>query len=141
MFKSQFKNLHEAEQLLLEGKIELALSKVKQLEKENNLAKEEEIACKILRSNLLFKQGDFRNSLDLVEESLKTCQENEDQLLIIRCLLTKVRNYLQLKKFDDCDQLLEQVEELHKKYVQTEKNIAISNQQEAILLNYKGEVS
>ncbi|MGC9778429.1 MAG: hypothetical protein HZR80_04245 [Candidatus Heimdallarchaeota archaeon] len=141
MFKSQFKNLHEAEQLFLEGKIELALSKVKQLEKENNLAKEEEIACKILRSNLLFEQGDFRNSLDLVEESLKTCQENEDQLLIIRCLLTKVRNYLQLKKFDDCDQLLEQVEELHKKYVQTEKNIAISNQQEAILLNYKGEVS
>ncbi len=43
MFKSQFKKLHEAEQLLLEGKIELALSKVKQLEKEKKLSKEEEI--------------------------------------------------------------------------------------------------
>ncbi len=89
----------------------------------------------------MFEQGDFGNSLNLVEESLKACLENENQLLNIRCLLTKVRNYLQLKKFDDCNQILEQVEKLHKKYVQTEKNIAISNQQEAIILNYKGEVS
>ncbi|NHK31726.1 MAG: tetratricopeptide repeat protein [Asgard group archaeon] len=141
MFKSHFKIFHEAEQLLFKGKIDLAFKKVNQLEKDKKLSDEEKIACKILKSNLLFEQGVFNKSQELTEESLKSSQKLKNQSLVIQSLLLKIRNNLQLKKFEECNSLIDQVEQIQKELVQTEKDKFISIQQEAILLNFKGEVS
>ncbi|NHJ40288.1 MAG: tetratricopeptide repeat protein, partial [Asgard group archaeon] len=141
MFRSQFKNLHEAEQLLIEGKIELALKKVNSIEKEENLSEEEKIACKLLKANLLFEKGDFNKSQKLNADLLKASKKVNNNFLIIRSLLIMTRNFLHTKKIDECKSLLEQAEQVQKEFVQSEKNNPIFIQQKAIILNYKGEIS
>jgi len=140
MLNSQFEILREAEQLVIEGKIELALLEVNRLEKDQKLSEEEKIARKLLESNLLFEQGNFVKSRELADESLNTSQKLNNQFLVIRSYLVKIRNFLQLKKFEECNSLLNQIEDIQKKLTLAEKNKPVSIQQEAILLNYKGEI-
>ncbi|MHA1555776.1 MAG: hypothetical protein ACTSPM_02470 [Candidatus Heimdallarchaeota archaeon] len=71
MFRSQFKNLQEAEQLLIEGKIDLALLNINKLEKEMDFSGEENIVFNLLKSNLFYEQGNYKKSHLLAEESLK----------------------------------------------------------------------
>lgn len=141
MFRSQFESLREAEQLLSEGKIELAFKKVNSLEKDKNLSEEEQIACKLLKTNLLFEYGEIERSQKLVTELLKASQKVNNNFLVIRGLLIKTRNFLHSKKFEECYSLLEQAEHIQKKLIQSEKNNPIFIQQKAIILNFKGEIS
>ncbi len=141
MFNSQFEILHEAEQFLFEGKIELALIKVNQLEKNQKLSEEEAIACNLLKSILLFEQGDFGKSRELVDKSLTASWKRNNQSLVIQSYLVKIKSSLQEKKFDECNSLLDKAEKIHEKLVSLEKSNPQSIQQEASLLNYKGEIA
>jgi tetratricopeptide (TPR) repeat protein len=141
MFRSQFKNLHEIEQLFLEGKIELALNKIHLLEKEKKLTNKEKIICKLHKSNLLFEQCNYEKSRILVEESLTESKSMGNNLLTIQSLLVKTRNYLHLKKFENCESFVKQIEQLQKKLTKDEQKDALFTQQNAILLDYKGEIA
>ncbi|NHJ04317.1 MAG: hypothetical protein EAX90_05810 [Candidatus Heimdallarchaeota archaeon] len=140
MFKSQFEILQEAEELLFEGKIELALLNLNKLNDEKELSEEEKITCKLLESNLLFEQGDYERSKLLAEESLKASYKFENHLLIIQSVLIKVRNNLKLKKFEESISLIKQIEQKKKEIGYKEKNDAISLQHTAAILNCKGEI-
>lgn len=140
MFRSQFKILQEAEQLLFEGKIDLSLLNLNKLE-EMDLSEEEKIAYNLLKSNLLFEQGDYEKSHLLAEKSLKTSHIFENKLLVIRSILLKVKNNLKLKEFEICTLLIDQIEQQKKKLDLKERNNAITLLHDAIILNYKGELS
>ncbi|MHA1155173.1 MAG: hypothetical protein ACTSQK_03615, partial [Candidatus Heimdallarchaeota archaeon] len=137
MFRSQFKNLQKAEQLLFEGKIDLALLNLNELE-EVDFSGEENIVFNLLKSNLFYEQGDYKKSHLLAEESLKASHNFKNTLLIIRSILLKVKNNLKLKEFDVCTLLIDQVEQQKKKLDLEEKNNAMTIQHNAIILNCKG---
>lgn len=141
MFRSQFKSLQEAEQLLFEGKIDLAFLNLKKLQEGIDLSGEEKIAYNLLKSNLFFEQGDYKVSHLLAEESLIASHNFKNTLLIIRSILLKVKNNLKLKEFDVCALLIDQIEQQKMKLDIEEKNNIITIQQNAIILNYKGELS
>ncbi len=141
MFRSQFKNLQKAEQLLFEGKIDLALLNLNKLKEEMDLTGEENIAYNLLKSNLFYEQGEYEKSHLLAEESLKASHNFKNTLLIIRSLLLKVKNNLKLKEFDVCTLLIDQIEQQKKKLDLDEKNNDMTIHHNAIVLNYKGKLA
>ena len=139
MFKSQFKIFSEVENLLFRGKLDLALKKVEEIEKKNQLDNDQKIACNILKSNLFYEQKKYELSLDYANKSFNRSLEIGNQFFIIDSLLIKVRNKLKLKKFEECDFVLNQIRSEYKKIKSDDKTNSIFHQQKAILLLCESE--
>ncbi|NHJ87785.1 MAG: tetratricopeptide repeat protein, partial [Asgard group archaeon] len=139
MSADQFKILSEAEQLLYKGKFELVLEKIKQIERKNELSNHERIVCNLIKSSLYFEQGEFNSSLELSEISLLESQNLKNNFLIVSSLLIKIKNYIQLRKFDDCLKLLTNVKKAYKDLELIEKDASKRKRLEAFLLNFEAE--
>ena len=141
MFKEQFEKFVKAEELLLNGNIELALSEINHIEKNFELTTEEVIVSELLTSYILYEQNNFEDGLKVANEALKSSEELESQTLVISSFLAKIKNLLKLKEYDKTAYIIASTEKILNDLPKEKKKYEYFTQQKAILLNYKGMVS
>jgi tetratricopeptide (TPR) repeat protein len=87
--EKQFKDI---EQLFIQGKFQEILKAVEKIETKD-LTKEEELTCKIFRSDAIHKLGKHKEALQIVEEILKESKKLGYSLVQVDALLIKADAY------------------------------------------------
>ena len=108
-------NIDNINLLLNSGKFESALNLINQL-LSSKLAYEDQIRIKILKARYYVKQGQFQNSLDIAEPSLKEINSVSYNKLMIDILLLISEAYWRIGKAKDSRKAIERAEELIKEY-------------------------
>ncbi|NHJ48987.1 MAG: hypothetical protein FK733_14470, partial [Asgard group archaeon] len=86
------KQFREIEQLFIQGKFQVILKAVEKIEAKD-LTKEEELICKIFKSDAIHKLGRHKEALQTVEEILKETKKLGYSLVQVDALLIKADAY------------------------------------------------
>lgn len=88
MFGSYMNGLEQIEKLMNKGELENAMLKLNDLEKGIELNKDEKLACMLLNSHILNKNGNFDKSLMLSKVAFRKSMELNNPLLVVDSTIT-----------------------------------------------------
>lgn len=81
--------IQQIEHIISEGKYELALSEINNLESQGNLSALDQVNCQILKSSILSKVGKNNDALDIVEKLILKSDLLGNTLVILDALISK----------------------------------------------------
>lgn len=112
-------NIENINVLLNSGKFELALKQINQL-LSSKLPFEDQIRIKILKARYYVKQGQFQNTLNITESSLKEIESINQDRLVIEILSLISEAYWRMGKLKESWEAIKRAEILIKEYKQND---------------------
>lgn len=103
------KQFDELIQLLALGKFKEALELVDKISKKKELRKEDQLDCLLLRSEIEYFLGNYKESLQMAEKALKESKEIDNSVLIIKSLYRKSAALNVLGKINKCLEIIEKI--------------------------------
>jgi len=112
--KERPEELIRAEKLIDDAKVNEAHELLNNFEKKEGLTLHEKVSSHLLRADLLFQQGQYRECLTLSEETYKLSLKLGKNIHSVDCLILMARSLWWLGKADEILDLITQAEELLK---------------------------
>ncbi|MHA2203448.1 MAG: tetratricopeptide repeat protein [Candidatus Hodarchaeales archaeon] len=125
-------------ELIHQGDFHKALHNVERLEKLENLPNNDQLVCKLLKSTILNKLGDFEASLRLSEQILKATEKLGRSLCIVDALIAKEVALWRLGRYNESLKVVEQGENMITSLTQEEPSEVA--QRAASLIGHKGVI-
>ncbi len=125
------KKFQNIDKLIFDGKINDALDEIEKME-EQQMKTSDEIGVRILKCQNLIRIGNLKESFKLVQEIIYNLHEEKHSELLIDALIVKTEILLYFGKYNECQENLEECENLLKK-LQKEQFSDIKSRDASIL--------
>ncbi|MFX1535118.1 MAG: tetratricopeptide repeat protein [Promethearchaeota archaeon] len=137
--------LNRVEELIIEGRFELALQLVENLEKRERLTAADRRMCRLLKSTLLTKLAHFEEAFSFSKRMYQETKEGKKPLKGINGLITSAEAVWRLGNFDKALEILSITDKLFKRLSEEESEEIIRSKASSINLKgtiylYKGEL-
>jgi len=106
--------LIQAEQLINDAKIHEAQALLTIYERKKGLTLHDRVSCQLLKCDVLFHQGRYKEVLILAEQTYKECSEKRYILHSVDCLIFMAHSFILLHKINKALDVITQGEELLK---------------------------
>ncbi|MFW9852268.1 MAG: hypothetical protein ACFFDS_04965 [Candidatus Thorarchaeota archaeon] len=135
LFGGSNKELLEIEKLYNFQKYQEAYLKLEELEREGNLSKEEELRSNILRAGIIRYMDEWKEGLELLEQTVEESEHLEEKLVLLDTLLMKADYLTMIERYDDILTITKRGLEVIKKEDTTNQDFIL---RKAWFLAYKG---
>ncbi len=106
--------LIRAEQLMDENQLDKALTLLSNYEQKEELSHHDKASCHLLQCQILLWQGKYKELFKHAEQAYKESEGLENSFLKVDSLLLMVHKVVNLEKYEEASELIEQGEELLK---------------------------
>ncbi len=137
--KGKPEELIRAEQLIDDAKVHEAHELLNNFERRKGLTLHDKVLCHLLKCDLLYQQGRYKELLMLAEQTYKESSDSGNILHSVDCLIFMANSFLEFRKLDKSLDVITQGEELLKSVSQELSSDIMKR--EANILFIKGRVS
>ncbi|MFX1507765.1 MAG: tetratricopeptide repeat protein [Promethearchaeota archaeon] len=116
------KRITHIKQLILKGKLLLALTEVRDIEKEVK-RKDLVFLVKLIKTDILIKLGSVEEALRLADQALRMIENSKHKLLIVDTLILKSEALRRLGRYDESYEMVEKGEQLLRKISQSQERL------------------